>query len=65
MPAPPMQERMECALLAMLMVVVLLWVIMPVLLYLLGWAVVRYTKKPGVLAGSPVNKPDGEVAARV
>jgi hypothetical protein len=40
-----MAKRMRGPLVGLLVLVVLLWVIMPALLYLVGWGVARYTKK--------------------
>jgi hypothetical protein len=54
----------------MSVLVVLLLVIMPALLYVMGWGVFRYTRKPPSWIGfptrnkEPVNKPRGEVQAR-
>jgi hypothetical protein len=54
----------------MLVVVVLLLVIMPVLLYLTGWAVTRYTRQAPSWIGFPVDpaeprgKPDADAPVR-
>jgi hypothetical protein len=56
MPAPPMPEHMERPLVGLLVIVVLLLVIMPALLYLLGWGVTRYTRKAPSLLGFQVSQ---------
>jgi hypothetical protein len=62
---------MERSLLGLLVVVVLLLVVMPVLLYLLGWAVKRYIERPPAWIGVPIprqklrDKPDGKALTRV
>jgi hypothetical protein len=51
----------------MLVVVVLLLVIMPVLLYLTGWAVTRYTRQAPSWIGFPAEprgKPDADAPVR-
>ncbi len=55
----------------LLVIGVLFLVIMPVLLYLMGWAVTRYTRKAPSWIGFPArpkvlpDKPDGKVPPRV
>jgi hypothetical protein len=55
----------------MSVLVVLLLLIMPVLLYGVGWGVSRYTRKPPSWVGFPArpkepsSKPDGEAPARI
>jgi hypothetical protein len=44
---------MEGSLLGISVLAVVLLVIMPVLLYLMGWAVTRYTKEPPSWIGFP------------
>jgi hypothetical protein len=55
----------------MIVLIVLLLIIMPVLLYLVGWGATRYTRKAPVSTGfrlprtQPSDKPDGDTPARV
>jgi hypothetical protein len=56
---------------AVIVLVVLLLVVMPALLYLVGWGAMRYTRKAPALIGFPAprtqpsDKPDGDTPARV
>jgi hypothetical protein len=54
MSAPPMAERIERSLVGLIVLVVLLLVIMPGMLYLVGWGVTRYTRKAPARIGFPV-----------
>jgi len=62
---------MERSLVGLLVVVVLLLVIMPALLYVVGWGVKRYTDQTPVWINFPPPQPlprkkaDGETPARV
>ncbi len=55
----------------LLVIVVLLLVVMPALLYLVGWAVKRYTEKPPNRIGAPTtakergDRPGSKLTARV
>ena len=65
-----MPERMERSLVGLSVIVVLLLVIMPALLYLLGWGVTRYIRKPPARLSFPASrgtlrvKPVGKAPAR-
>jgi hypothetical protein len=68
--APPTTERIERSSVG-LFVLVLLLVIMPGLLFLVGWGVKRYTDKAPSWIGFPTapekpsNKSDGEAPAKI
>jgi hypothetical protein len=70
MSAPPAPERIERPLVG-LFVLVLLLVIMPGLLFLVGWGVKRYTDKAPSWIGFPTapeklsKKPEGEAPAKI
>lgn len=55
--APPALGRMERFLLGLLVVVALLLVVMPVLLYLVGWGIARFVRTAPVRGGFPVPRP--------
>jgi predicted RND superfamily exporter protein len=71
MSVPPMPERKKGAMVGLLLVVVLLLVVMPVLIYSIGWGVTRYTKKAPSWIGFPMrqpppsNRPEGTAPARL
>jgi flagellar biogenesis protein FliO len=56
-PAPPMPERAKGSCVGIVVVVVLLLVIMPALIYFIGWGVTRFVKKAPARRGSNAQTP--------
>jgi hypothetical protein len=50
-----MPERIERPVVGLFVLVVLLFVIMPGLIYLVGWGAKRYTEKPPSWIGFPID----------